>query len=341
MDDRQKFCKELYSAIDQRDIDTINKLYEDPKNSEYACSNEFLTHAEQNGPILYAIHYFKKNYDPFENNDGTTPPGTIVTKLVELTPHFIDKTDNDGNTLLHLVISNCHYLSFQQNIAKTLYKYNSKAVHVRNNDGLTPLHMAINLGSIDMFKLFLELYGSGIFDNQEFYQLRPQTNTYEVYSLMNYTASRPHYHDHTIILETLKLLIKYRYNELNIPNTYQQFTPLHHLANQHSLFLGSVRLLVKHGADLDEMDKSCNRPLEIAIAHSNERCESLSFRSYLDDSQWIQVYRVDMFMALTIGIGESPNCHVPNKCTEDTVWNIRFITYFQQSLVTQLLFYIL
>lgn len=135
----------IYLAIEQNDIDTINELLEIPMFTNLA-----IPYPEDNlryTPLLYAIRGHSYEYkDEKDKKDKLNNVKEILkNKNVD-----VNKILNGDTTLTYAIDNE------DREVVKELLKHPKIDVNLKNVDGLTPLTLAINYDDFEIIKLLLK-----------------------------------------------------------------------------------------------------------------------------------------------------------------------------------------
>ncbi|MFA6534698.1 MAG: ankyrin repeat domain-containing protein [Candidatus Babeliales bacterium] len=165
---------------------------------------------------------------------------------IETETHPQIKVDENGNTALHLLVSDWHYRSDteKQYVKQLIDEYAYLYVNRSNNKGQTPLHLAIDSKDTEIIVILL---GAGANINEQ-----DNNGNTPLFSACWIGTE-----------ETIKMLIDAGAN-VNMQN-YKGHTPLHVAVWNDQI--NTLEALLRAGADFNISDKNGNSPLNDAIQH--------------------------------------------------------------------------
>jgi len=328
------FCVQLCSAISLGDKDKVIELYANPKAHQFIKSHHFLIKSDyKTNPILFALDIYGKRQFARKRTER------IIIELIKLNPLLVDETSGLDNlqTPMHLAV--------KYNIPSViveLYKHNSKAIYMRNSDGNTPVHLTFVPGRHYLINQLVDLYGGTIFDI-DLYDKLPidKKKIRSADTLLNFAVNYLFWN-----IDTVKTIIKYQKDTINKCNNKDKFTPLHYAVFNYPPSKKLVMLLVRYGADLNKQCKNEQTPVQLSIERYLDAIDRVDNMGYDKEEKARTESIVKILIALSVGTDISLSHYIDlaeisdELYDEDKVAQIRYNTYFAESLVKQLIFFI-
>ncbi|XP_012928017.1 85/88 kDa calcium-independent phospholipase A2 isoform X3 [Heterocephalus glaber] len=184
-----------------------------------------------------------------ENEEGCTPlhlacrkgDGEILVELVQYCHAQMDVTDSKGETAFHYAVQ-----GDSSQVLQLLGKNTSSGLNQANHQGLTPLHLACQLGKEEMVRVLLlcnarcNVVGPG---------------GYPIHTAMKFSQKG-----------CAEMIISMDSNQIHSKDPRYGASPLHWAKNAEM-----ARMLLKRGCDVDSTSTSGNTALHVAVMRN--RCD--------------------------------------------------------------------
>lgn len=194
-----------------------------------------------------------------------------VSSLMYLIDQKYDLTfvDIDGNTVLHHIVSmNVNEKEIVELIDRVLEETYKSLLNIKNNEGITVLDLATNVGKKKVFSRLVQdstiLHEAVNKDNIEMVKLLVE-NGVDVNKENEYSYTPLHLAVEKNNIEIVRFLVENKAN-VNSENEYSS-TPLHLAVSKNNIEM--VRLLVENGADVNKENENSNTPLHLAVDKDN------------------------------------------------------------------------
>jgi len=246
----------------------------------------------------------------------------IITTIATASNRLIELGDNDGNTPVHLAIYSDYF-----DAVKILTQLNPHSLLIKNNRGETPLFVAVQQNKLEIVKYIFDILtnSSGTMNAVHAADAVDAIDAIDmIRTERNDLVSPIHVAAEISTTNMIELLVEHNMPIINTQNSSSGFTPLFHAVKRKRLV--NVRLLVRLGADLD------------ARTHDGTGLAEFALHQLLDKRTNATRATARMMVALCYGAGTVKIDNLSYTIDEDAALKCRSIVYFEYPLVHRLLF---
>lgn len=265
-----KSINDLFELLREHKDDEFIEYINNENNSNRIIDINFPDN-KGNYFITYAVKFNKKKilkilfdnnarYDVIDNKGRCLLYYSIENDFMEITKMLLDYSDesigmmlsdirdDDGNTPIHYAIQNKSTKALKY-ILKSK-SYNIHKLYFQNNDGYNALHTAVKSKVIDIVKLMISVMTNP--------NVKSKNGETALHIAINYQYN-----------DIAKVLINSPNININIVDDNNKFTPLHYAVGWNNSII--VEQLLKNGANIDAQDIFGNTPINYAIKEDHKK----------------------------------------------------------------------